>query len=217
MLLFLSILNCRSKPDVLPAVPNKSSAIVLELGEPRLFGSTSLEKFWLVKFEKGVTKISELPLLESNFNSGSRLYLLNIEAGEYAIAGGYRFQKGNQGSIDTNYYYVFDRAHLEKTKFSVKPNQVQIVGKFKVEFNGGKLEVDPDMDNLGEKIVGNFKASLLGKIGVGIATALLGGSITAPGYANIVKVNTPEDLAEIEKEVKLDFAETKWSEIPLYK
>ncbi|TGL87186.1 hypothetical protein EHQ68_11555 [Leptospira congkakensis] len=216
----ITLFNCRSKPDILPNYPNKSSAIVFELGVPKLFfGDAGAEKVWLVKLEKGKNKISELKLLETNFRSRSRLYYLNIEPGEYAFVGAHIYQKGNQNQPEANFYHVFDRINLEKSKFTVKPNQILVLGKYRIEFNGTPLEQDPDMDNVGESIVGNFKTGIGIKIAAAVATALLGGgSPDSSGYSGFTEiVQTPEMKAEIEKESKLDLEGTEWFVIPIAK
>lgn len=214
------LFNCRSKPDILPNYPNKSSAIVFELGVPKLlFGDAGAEKVWLVKLDKTKKKISELKLIENNFKSQSRLYYLNIEPGEYAFVGAHIHQQGNQNQPEANFYHVFDRNNLEKSKFTVKPNQVLVLGKYRIDFNGTPLEQDPDMDNVGESIVGSFKTSLGLKIAGAVASALLGGSAPdSSGYSGFKEiVQTPEIKDEIEKESKLDLEGTEWFVIPTVK
>lgn len=215
----LTLFNCRSKPDILPNYPNKSSAIVFEMGVPKLlFGDTGAEKVWLVKLDKK-KKINELNLLETNFQSQSRLYYLNIEPGEYAFVGAHIHQKGNQNQPEVNFYHIFDRINLEKSKFTVKPNQILVLGKFRIEFNGTPIGQDPDMDDVGESIIGSFKTNLGIKIAAAIASSLLGGSSSnSSGYSGFKEiVQTPEIKAEIEKESKLDLEGTEWYVIPIAK
>ncbi|PJZ44944.1 hypothetical protein [Leptospira brenneri] len=214
------LFNCRSKPDILPNYPNKSSAIVFELGVPQiLFGDYGAEKVWLVKFDKSKEKISELKLLETNFRSRSRLYYLNIEPGEYAFVGAHIYQKGNQNQPEANFYHVFDRSNLEKSKFTVKPNQILVLGKYRIDFNGSPLDQDQDMDTVGESIIGSFKTSLGIKIAGAVASALLGGGAPdSSGYSGFKEiVQTPEIKDEIEKESKLDLEGTEWFLIPVSK
>ncbi|TGL54050.1 hypothetical protein EHQ59_07595 [Leptospira kemamanensis] len=218
--LAVTLFNCRSKPEILPNYPNKSSAIVFEMGIPKLlFGDQSAQRVWLVKLDKTKKKISELQLMESNFASQTRLYYLNIEPGEYAFVGAHIHQKGNQNQPEANFYHVFDRANLEKSKFTVKPNQVLVLGKYRIAYNGTPLEQDPDMDNVGESIVGSFKTSLGIKVAGAIASALLGGGVPdTSGYSGFQEiVQTPELKAEIEKETKLDLEGTEWFTIPIAK
>jgi hypothetical protein len=215
----ITLSNCRSKPEILPNYPDKSSAIVFEMGIPQLmFGDKPTEKVWLVKLEKNSKKINDLELIQANFKSQSRFYHLNIEPGEYAFVAAYVFVKGQQMQPNQHVYYVFDRSNLEKYKFTVKPNQLQVLGKYRIEYNGTAIEQDPDMDNVGEKVVGNFKSSIALRLGVAIASALLGGDITTGGYAGVKElVNSPESKSTIEKETREDLEGTDWFKLPIAK
>ncbi|MCW7493601.1 hypothetical protein ND861_13205 [Leptospira sp. 2 VSF19] len=220
IILALTLLHCRIKPEVIPNSPKQSSAIVFELVIPKtLMGHFYPEKVFLLKLDKSKKNLSELPLIETNFFSQRRYYVLNIEPGEYAIVAAHVHEKDARTQKDANVYYVLDRQNLEKSKFSVKPNQIMILGKYIVDFNKTELGTDLDMDNVGESIVGSFKTSLTAKIGAAIiSTVLTGGAdqTDSSGYAGFIETNqTKEMVEEIKKQTKLDLEETAWSSIPL--
>ncbi|WP_232369262.1 hypothetical protein [Leptospira abararensis] len=178
------------------------------------------ERVFLVKLDKSKNNISELKIIETNYFSQSRYYILNIEPGDYAFAGAHVHEKDPQSKKEANIYYVLDRQNLEKSKFTVKPNQILVLGKYVVEFNKTALEFDPDMDNVGESIIGSFKTSTTAKIGSAIISAVLTGGANqsdSSGYAGFKEIiQTPEIIEEIKKQTKLDLEETRWSSIPVH-
>ncbi|GEM_PF-2227716 len=225
ILILLIIVNfyfCRSKPEIKPTSLKDSSSIVMEIATKiplSLFGAdATMSKFWLVKNDPKKKKLSELNLIESNYRSGRRVYFLNIEPGEYSLVGAYEFRKGANNAPDANYYYILNRESIKKSIFKVVPNQTLIVGRNNIEYKPQDIGVDEDNDELGMRIFPGFKDSLGKKIGLGIATALLGGSITTGGYTNLIEtLKTKEIQSEIEKEVLEDFNETDWIKFPIVK
>ncbi|TGM61452.1 hypothetical protein [Leptospira vanthielii] len=218
--LAITLFNCRIKPDILPNSSNQSSAIAFELIIPKtLMGHFYPERVLLVKLDKSKKNISELQIIETNFFSQRRYYVLNIEPGDYAFVGAHVHEKDVQTQKEANIYYILDRQNLEKSKFTVKPNQILILGKYVVDFNKTALELDPDMDNVGESIIGSFKTSLTAKIGAAIiSTVLTGGAdqTDTSGYAGFKEINqSTEMIEEIKKQTKLDLEETRWSPIPI--
>lgn len=220
IILLLTLFHCRMKPEVKPNLPKQSSAVVFELVVPKIFmGHFYPEKVILLKLDKSKKNLSELQMIETNFFSISRYYVLNIEPGEYAIVAAHVHEKDPNTQKDANVYYVLDRENLEKSKFTVKPNQVQILGKYVVGFNKTELGTDHDMDNVGESIIGSFKTSLTAKIGAAIvSTVLTGGAdqTDSSGYAGFTEIDQSKEMIEgIKKQTKLDFEETAWSSIPI--
>lgn len=217
----ITLFNCRIKPEILPHTPNQSSAITFEFIIPKiLMGHFYPERVFLVKLDKSKKNISELEIIETNYFSQSRHYVLNIEPGEYAFVGAHVHEKDPHNKNDANIYYILDRQNLEKSKFIVKPNQVLVLGKYVVDFNKTELAFDPDMDNVGESIVGSFKTSFAAKIGTAIVSTILTGGANqsdSSGYAGFKEIiQSPEMIEEIKKQTKLDFEETRWSPIPIH-
>ncbi|MDX1959051.1 MAG: hypothetical protein SFU98_10790 [Leptospiraceae bacterium] len=213
LLLFLSA--CRSKPEVMPSDVKQSSAIVIQISDPM-----TNTNFWLLKLDPKKKKYSELQMFQSNFLSGKRMYLLNIEPGDYVLVGSYRYKKSNgqDGDGNVRYYHILDRESVEKTKFTVKPNQTYIVGEFSLDEKIQRVGADPEIDDIGEKVYPGFKDSLTKKIVLGIGFAILGIDLSLPAFVKVSDWNEKEELkAEIEKEVKLDFERTDWETIPIVK
>ncbi|PJZ84218.1 hypothetical protein [Leptospira harrisiae] len=220
ILLAITLFSCRFKPEILPNIPNQSSAIVFEFVIPKiLMGNFYPERVMLVKLDKSKQQISELKIVETNFFSRSRYYVFNIEPGEYAIVGAHVHENDPQTKKEANVYYIMDRKNLEKSKFTVKANQIIVLGKYVADFNQSELGVDPDMDNVGESIVGSFKTSFSTKISSAIISSLLtgdAGQSDSSGYSGFKEIiQTPEIIEEIKKQTKLDLEETKWSSIPI--
>ncbi|TGL11352.1 hypothetical protein [Leptospira meyeri] len=216
----VTLFSCRVKPEILPRFPNQSSAIVFEFVIPKtLMGYFYPKRVMLVKLDKSKNNISELKMVETNFLSRSRYYVFNIEPGEYAFVGAHVQELDPQTKKQANMYYVMDRLNLEKSKFSVKENQIIVLGKYIADFNESKLGNDSDMDNVGESIVGSFKTSLSAKIGSAIISTLLtgdAGQSDSSGYAGFKEIiQTSEIIEEMKQQTKLDLEETKWSSLPI--
>lgn len=220
LLLTITLFSCRVKPDIVPNSQNQSSAIVFEFVIPKiLMGYFYPIRVMFVKLDKSKNNISELKMVETNFLTRSRYYVFNIEPGEYAFVGAHVQEIDPQTKKQANVYYIMDRQNLEKSKFSVKPNQIIVLGKYIADFNQTKLGIDPDMDNVGESIVGSFKTSLSAKISSAIISTLLtgdAGQSDSSGYSGFKEIiQTSEIIEEMKKQTKLDLEETKWSSLPI--
>lgn len=216
MILFAAS-NCRSKPDIKPTQASKSSAVVFEVKHKmpfQMFGNPSFSEIWIIKVDEKAKSYANMELIKVNYVSGSRFYLLNIVPGQYVVAAGKRFQKGGDAQPETNYWIVFDKPSMDKSKFTVRPGELANLGEFTIDASTVPPDQDPALLQIGEKIYPGFGDSLTKKMISAIGVALLGGTVNVPSIGLVSEHNkSPEKIEAIKKEVKEDFEETEWSSL----
>lgn len=159
IILVYLLLECRSAPTSIKPSNSDSSIIGLEIKYnlnyyPDLFPKNTLKAF-LVRTVNG--KIISKKLIESDHRSNNRLYFLNLEPGEYRLAGilgNYQISaNSNSGSVSTassirlDFKIIVPEEAFEFTKVDLKPSEIKYMGYVYLTTKGfAKDDIQRDLE-----------------------------------------------------------------------
>lgn len=231
IMLGLIMINCKSMPSQGPAA--KDSAVLgVKVKFNGMISDTPAARVYLVKLdapanakkakdEKPASLISSGDVIVSNWKVGNRIYHLNAQPGDYAIIGAeYEVKQAKQQTSSTNvgggvsvststgggttiYTVFFSKDLAEKTRTTIIPGKVNVIGDIIVDENKDFDKADEVQKYYGERMrPGMLSVGTVMKL---FTTNVLG-SLKEFNNSNAVK-------EEFLKDSKDDFNETSWTHL----
>lgn len=189
-------------------INNKSGAVTLKIGFPIYFPLVPdrlASKVFLMKLSKDKKNYAELPVVESTFESRDQVTFLNLEPGDYVIAGFYRLDQQSNHSADL--FVILDDESITKSTFRVKENEMNILGTIYCMIAKDGLNLQGNQLELSKKIapgVENNRADVL-------LTAVIGGHTKQVRIETITKIkNSPEEIDSFKPVLSESFEGTIW-------
>ncbi|XDD55775.1 hypothetical protein AB3N62_08245 [Leptospira sp. WS4.C2] len=189
-------------------INNKSGAVSLKIGFPIFFPFVPdrfASKVYLLKISKDKKNYSEMPLIESAMQNRDQVTFLNLEPGDYAIAGFYRLNETSNNSADI--YAILDDASIEKSIFRVKENEITILGIIYCMLANDALNLQGNQFELSKKIAPGIENNTAEVV----FTTLVGGHTRQVRVETITKIkNSPEEIDSFKPTLKEIFEGTAW-------
>ncbi|MCG6148895.1 hypothetical protein LFX15_11435 [Leptospira levettii] len=189
-------------------IQNKSGAMSLKIGFPiylPLVPDRFATKVYILKVSKDKKSFADMELIESTFENRDQVTFLNLEPGEYAIAGFYRRNETSNQTADL--YIVLDDTSIEKSKFRVKEKEVTIPGIVYCMIAEDALNLQGNQLLLSKKIalgIENNTAEV-------VLTTLVGGHTRQVRIEKITKVkNSQEEIDSFKPTLREIFEGTSW-------
>ncbi|HMV45422.1 MAG TPA: hypothetical protein PK079_24630 [Leptospiraceae bacterium] len=227
----LIAMNCKSMPSQGPAA--KDSAVLgVKVKFNGLITDRTAARVYLVKLEtptsakktkdeKPVSLISTGDVIVSNWTVGNRIYYLNAQPGDYALIGAeYEVKQAKQQTSSTNvgggvtvstssgggttiYTVFFSKDIAEKSKTTVVPGKVSVIGDITVDENKDFDKADEVQKYYGERM-------RPGMLSVGTVMKLF----TTNKLGSLKEFNNSSAMKEeFLKDSKEDFNETNWTHL----
>ncbi|TGM43498.1 hypothetical protein EHQ75_04835 [Leptospira levettii] len=189
-------------------IQNKSGAMSLKIGFPiylPLVPDRFATKVYILKVSKDKKSFADMELIESTFENRDQVTFLNLEPGEYAIAGFYRRNETSNQTADL--YIVLDDTSIEKSKFRVKEKEVTIPGIVYCMIAEDALNLQGNQLLLSKKIAPGIENNTAEVV----LTTLVGGHTRQLRIEKITKVkNSQEEIDSFKPTLREIFEGTSW-------
>ncbi|MCW7466549.1 hypothetical protein EHR04_02230 [Leptospira levettii] len=189
-------------------IQNKSGAMSLKIGFPiylPLVPDRFATKVYILKVSKDKKSFADMELIESTFENRDQVTFLNLEPGEYAIAGFYRRNETSNQTADL--YIVLDDTSIEKSKFRVKEKEVTIPGIVYCMIAEDALNLQGNQLLLSKKIAPGIENNTAEVV----LTTLVGGHTRQVRIEKITKVkNSQEEIDSFKPTLREIFEGTSW-------
>ncbi|TGL14813.1 hypothetical protein EHQ42_13470 [Leptospira levettii] len=189
-------------------IQNKSGAMSLKIGFPiylPLVPDRFATKVYILKVSKDKKSFADMELIESTFENRDQVTFLNLEPGEYAIAGFYRRNETSNQTADL--YIVLDDSSIEKSKFRVKEKEVTIPGIVYCMIAEDALNLQGNQLLLSKKIAPGIENNTAEVV----LTTLVGGHTRQVRIEKITKVkNSQEEIDSFKPTLREIFEGTSW-------
>ncbi|MCW7508934.1 hypothetical protein [Leptospira levettii] len=189
-------------------IQNKSGAMSLKIGFPiylPLVPDRFATKVYILKVSKDKKSFADMELIESTFENRDQVTFLNLEPGEYVIAGFYRRNETSNQTADL--YIVLDDTSIEKSKFRVKEKEVTIPGIVYCMIAEDALNLQGNQLLLSKKIAPGIENNTAEVV----LTTLVGGHTRQVRIEKITKVkNSKEEIDSFKPTLREIFEGTSW-------
>ncbi|TGL66964.1 hypothetical protein [Leptospira levettii] len=189
-------------------IQNKSGAMSLKIGFPiylPLVPDRFATKVYILKVSKDKKSFADMELIESTFENRDQVTFLNLEPGEYVIAGFYRRNETSNQTADL--YIVLDDTSIEKSKFRVKEKEVTIPGIVYCMIAEDALNLQGNQLLLSKKIAPGIENNTAEVV----LTTLVGGHTRQVRIEKITKVkNSQEEIDSFKPTLREIFEGTSW-------